>query len=476
MAAPELARRGRSWSQRLLIGLNIFIVLALIGAGSGYAYFRWRISQINKVSIPSLQDDESGGQVMNVLLVGSDSRARLTGADAVQAGKGKVDGERSDTIMVLHIDPNQQKAAILSLPRDLLVSIPGTGRMDRINTAITTGGPSRLIATIRQNLGIRINHYVEVDFVGFKSIVEAVGGVDVYIPAPARDALAGLALKKAGCIKLNGGQALSWARSRHYEYFESGRWREDPRGDLGRIQRQQELIRRMMKSAVDSGRYNPIQLNRLIGIGIRNLTIDSAMSNKDILSLGRRFKSLNPDAVEMLTLPVTDAEARLGGQTASVLKVQQPEAQEFVDRLNGRASTPSAAGPSADLLKPHDVRVRVLNGTGSDSLAGKVAGDLTAAGFTVADKGDADVFRYERSIIRYDRGQLAKAQVLQRYLAGGVQLQERQGLKTVDAELVVGTAYAGVRPPGAVGGAPTSTIPSPSPTPSTKGAPVQASC
>jgi LCP family protein required for cell wall assembly len=410
---------------------------------------------------------------MNVLLVGSDSRARLTGVDAKQAGKDKVGGERSDTIMILHVDPGARKAAILSIPRDLLVNIPGASqRSDRINAAFAIGGASKLIATISQNLGVKVNHYVEVDFVGFKSIVDAVGGVKLYVPAPARDTLSGLDIKTPGCVTLNGQQALAWSRSRHYEYYESGRWREDPRGDLGRIQRQQDFIRRMLNTAVSSGKDNPFQLNRLIGIGIKNVSIDSAMSTRDIFRLAKRFRSLDAQSVDMLTLPTTNASVRLNGGLASVLKLQQPDAQEYIDRLNGQlAASAGGDSSSATPVRPGQVRVRVLNGTGADSLAARVEGELQGAGFNVADKGDADSFRYSRSVIRYGSGALNKAQLVQRYLRGPAQLKEDSTLRTVDVALIAGTDYSGVRSsPSAAPDATTSTIPKPEPTPTARGA------
>ena len=475
VAASLGAARPRRWPRRLLIGLNVFVALCVLGVGAGYAYFRIRFGQIPTIDLTKILKEDAPGEPMNVLLVGSDSRARLTGKDARDAGKGKVGGERSDTIMILHVDPQAKKAAILSIPRDLLVTIPGSGT-DRINAAFAIGGPEKLIATIDQNLRVKVNHYVEVDFVGFKSIVESVGGVKMYVPAPARDTLSGLDIKTPGCVTFNGQQALAWSRSRHYEYYESGRWREDPRGDLGRIQRQQDFIRRMLNTAVAAARDNPFRLNRLVTIGTRNVTIDSAMSSRDVLGLAKRFRSLNPQSVDMLTLPVTNATYR----QASVLKLQQPDAQEQIDRLNGRLPA-SSGGVSTDLsrnIRPAQVRVRVLNGTGGDGLAARVEDDLQTVGFNVADKGDADSFKYSRSVIRYATRALAKAQLMQRYLRGPAQLKEDATLRTVDVALVVGTDYSGVRPSpsAAAGDATTSTIPKPASTPAARGARPQPAC
>src|SRR5206468_12114941 len=139
----------------------------------------------------------------------------------------------------------------------------------------------------------------------------AVGGVAIYVPAPARDFYSDLKIYRAGCVTLTPDQALSWVRSRHYQYYEAGRWHEDPTSDFGRIQRQQDFIRRLMRRSISKGIRNPLTLNRLIGIAVKNLTIDSAMSSKDILRLGKQFRSLDPQSVSMYTLPAT--QARIGG-------------------------------------------------------------------------------------------------------------------------------------------------------------------
>jgi LCP family protein required for cell wall assembly len=457
----------------LAIGTCVFLTVALIGAAGGYAYLRWRLGQIHRVALTNLAQDK--GSVMNVLLVGSDSRANLTGDLADQAGKNQVSGQRSDTIMVLHVDSHSQKAAILSIPRDLYVRVAGTNGSNRINASFASGGPQGLIQTIKDNLGISINHYMEVDFVGFRDIVNTVGGVKIYVPAPARDTMSGLDIKNPGCVSFNGDQALAWVRSRHYQYFESGRWRDDPTSDLGRIQRQQDFIRRMMKKAVASGISNPLTLNRLVGIGAKDVTLDSAMSTTDLVKVGRRFKSLNPDTVDMLTLPTTPVT--IGG--ADVLRLNREQAQTYLDRLNG------VSAPAPGDVRPADVRVRILNGNGSEGAAAKAGSDLERAGFTVADRGDADNYRYGHTTIRYASGQKAKADVLARYLPSGATVREDTTLRTIDVALILGSDYAGVRdkPSASPSAAAPAAAPSTSATtmpatgiPQPKGAPVQPSC
>jgi len=461
---PKAPKVRKGWRHWLLVGGICFLVLAIIGTGGGYVYLRWRFSQIKKEKITGLVPDSG---TLNVLLVGSDSRANVEENGQFNDKRNPVVGQRSDTMMVLHADAGQGKAAILSIPRDLFLPIAGTNGSNRINTAFD-GGPQRLVDTIQQNLGIKINHYVEVDFVGFQSIVNAVGGVDIYVPSPARDKLSDLSIKTAGCVHLDGAQALAWSRSRHYEEFESGRWQADPSGDLGRIQRQQDFIRRMMKKALAT--RNPIKLNQLIGIGIDNVQFDNQMSSKDVFRLAKSFRSLNPDAVDMLTLPTNPASVRLGGQNASVLKIKQPEAQPFIDRINGIAPPPAEGGADAAAVRPEDIRVRVLNGTGATGLALQASQAIHNVGFNIADKGDADNFKYSKTLIRYGSGAFNKAQLLQRYLDGGAQLVSDPSLRTIDVAIVVGQDYSGVRakpgpapagqtPPTTVGQTPSTPVP-----------------
>ncbi|HYX44405.1 MAG TPA: LCP family protein [Acidimicrobiales bacterium] len=339
MALP-VRLHGERRRRRLLIAATLVILAGNLVVGLAYAYFQWRLDQIERVQVAGLVPDEAG-QVMNVLLVGSDSREGLSGDAADQAGKEEVSGERSDAIILLHVDPREQKAGILSIPRDLYVPIAGTDESDRVNAAFALGGAERLLATVQDGLGIQINHFAQVDFVGFREIVDALGGVTVFVPNPARDTLSGLDLPRAGCVELNGEQALAWVRSRHYEYLTGGRWVEDPRGDLGRIGRQQEFLRRVMKKAASTGVTNPLRLNRLIGIGVRNLAVDASMSTTDIAWLARRFRTVDPDTVDTLVLP-TEPKT-IGGKQVLILK--QQEAKAAVDRLNGAATAGGAPAP-----------------------------------------------------------------------------------------------------------------------------------
>ena len=403
--------------------------------GSSYFYFRSQLSRLNRLDIAGLADDDTAS-VMNVLLVGSDSRENTSGdiADATGKGDDGTAGQRSDTIMVLHIDPTQGKAAILSIPRDFYVPIPGQGGRDKINASFAIGGPQLLIRTIKEALGIDINHYVELDFNGVERIVNAVGGVKVHVDAPARDAFTGLDIPAVGCNDLDGYQALAFVRSRHYETLQRGRWEPGSGSDIDRISRQQDFVRRIMKKAVSSGLSNPLTLNRLIGIGIANVRVDQQMSTKDISSIARRFRSIDADTVDMLTLPTTDAF--IGGAAVQLLDTKK--AQEIIDRLNGVSAAPVT-------VKPVEVAVRVLNGNGGDASASVAATSLTAAGFRVAGTGNALSYDYPATIVQYAPGQQAKAALLRSVLASGGTIEEDRTLSGADVALVLGLDYTGLK-------------------------------
>ena len=458
-------RQRHPWPHRLLVAANVFLGVCIFASAAAYGYLKLKLGDLERIefscSVLRHCGDDDPDEPMNVLLVGSDTRAEITEEERIKFGTtADVAGERTDTMMILHIDPRAEKAAVLSIPRDLYVPIAGTSRTDRINTAygkqpavttrttraragqttttIATGlkdGPERLIATIRQSLGIEIDHYVQVDFNGFRAITKAVGGVTVPFPAPARDKLAGLDIKQAGCVSLSGDQALSYVRSRNFQYLEAGRWRKEPTGDIGRIQRQQDFIRRMLGKAISRDLLNPLRLNALVNAGLKNVKLDAALSTKDMLRIGARFRSLAPEAVEMLTLPADNVRVR----GAAVLKLRSSEAQIMVERFNATTSAADQTGPPPS-IPPGGVRVRVLNGSGVPGQAGQAMRKLTAVGFGNGGIGDAGGFGHTVTEIRYGAGQLAKAQLLKAWISGTSTLVSDPKLRGGDVVLIVGVA------------------------------------
>jgi LCP family protein required for cell wall assembly len=477
--------------RRTLIACTFLTTVCTFVAGVGYVYVQSRLDQIKRLDLASLTGD-APGSVMNVLLVGSDTRTGLDGTGAGNGANDNVQGQVGDTIMILHVDPRRDTAAIVSVPRDLYVPIAG-GAPDRVNAAFALGGADRLVRTIQGALGITVNHYVQVDFSGFKDIVDAVGGLTLFVPYAVRDTASGLAIDGTGCISVDGTQALSWARSSQTEFLVDGAWQRDPQGDLGRIQRQEDVVHRMVGKALTSGVANPIRLSRLIGVGERDVTFDSAMSTRDLSDLGRRFSSVDPQKVALRSLPTNPVQ--IGGK--SVLTLQANQAQPTLDLLNGKASadvptttvpaangltSPTAAGGAttstvkgtttttkapttagstpAGAPKASDVRIRILNGVGSPGAASKAATSLTNLGFTVADKGDAPSIS-PKTTIMYGTGQLAKAQLVQSSLVTPGVLKEDATLKAVDVNLVLGGDFTGIKAGIASGNSPSTTAASP---------------
>lgn len=444
---PRQPSRQRRWPRRLLIAANIIVALCVVTTAAGYGYVRWKFGQIGTFDDLGavLRGGGDGeippGEPMNVLVVGSDTREGIAQAGTDNFGGTKeVKGQRSDTIILLRVDPKKEQAAMLSIPRDLYVPIPGTGRSNRINTAFEAG-EDRLIQTVNEALGVPIDHYVQVDFNGFRGIVSAVGGVEIYSAARARDTVTGLNIPNPGCVTLDGDQALAYVRSRQYQYFENGKWRSDPTGDLGRIQRQQDFVRRVLKEANEKARgLNFPAISKLVNTGIQNVQIDKGFGPGQIARLANQFKSLDPNAVQMLTVPTVPAN--IGG--AAVLRMQQPEAQQVIDTFLARTPPPPTAAADVPAIPPGNIRVRVLNGSGAEGQARTVGNDLGALGFNVAGLGQADNFRYTDSVITYAAGQVDKAKVVQSKIQGPSKLVEDPTLRSIDVVFTTGGNFGGV--------------------------------
>ncbi len=409
----------------------MFLIVTCLVIAGGLGYFNYKFGRLPRVAIDPgvLTAEEAPGEPQNFLVVGTDDAARLDPSDPVTNGRGDL-GVLSDTIMVLRVDPGQTKAQLLSLPRDLWVPIAGGGEQ-RINAALSVGGPEALIQTIQDYLGIEINHYLQMDFYGFKELVSAVDGIPIYFEHPVRDHKTGLDVPQAGCITLTPEQALAYARSRAFEYQDDSGWHTDGTGDLGRISRQQDFIRRAIQRAVVKGIRNPVTLNQLIDVGVGNVTVDDTLTAQDIFTLGKRFRTFSPDELETHSLDVGDDV--ING--AQVLRLSDTEDnQQVLDIFRGVAVNGE---------DPASVQVQVLNGSGTSGQAGTVADDLSSVGFTVISTGDAERFDFPNTVVRYTPGNEAAADLTMRYLAAGAQLEEVAELPA-PVVVVTGLDYAGV--------------------------------
>ncbi len=342
-------RLRRTWPQRLLIVFNVFSILAALATAAALTYVKHTVTEIPRIRLgrtlrPAAQ--VSGGRPRNYLIVGVDSRTGLALNDQANVGRQALGGTvRSDTIMVLRIDPRSTAASILSFPRDLWVPIAGTTRSSKINSAIETpnpnDGPDRLIRTLAEDFHVPIDHYLQIDLAQFQNIANIVGGVPVYFPTAARDLHSGLVVPSAGCITLDGTQALAYVRSRHYQYRQGNRWTSDRRDDFGRISRQQDFIRRLISRAITKGIRNPTELTSLLNTGLKSVTVDQTLTIGQIIDLGLRFRGFNPDSLKTYSLPV---DGRNFG-AASALVLRQTEAQPLLRTFQGQ-SPPGTAPPT----------------------------------------------------------------------------------------------------------------------------------
>jgi len=483
-AESEIALRlRRSWPQRLVLAIGIVLVLGSVSGAAGVAYLGWTYHKVHKYDIALAAVPP--GEPANYLIVGSDSRAAIAKNDPNSGAflDGAASGRRSDTILVVRVDPKRESATMLSLPRDLWVPIAGTGAHQRINAAYGLG-KQVLADTIQQYLGVPINHYVEVDFHGFQGLVNAIGGVPMYFERAMRDTNSGLDVLHPGCVTLDGAAGLAFARSRHLQYIEHGVWHTDPTGDLGRITRQQLFVRKAISRAVSQGLTNPLTLNRLINVGVANVGIDKGLSPSDLAGLGRRFASFQGSQLVTYTLPVTPFRTPGG---ADVLHLDAAASVPTLDLFRtvkgavpvdpGEGSEPAAA---ADVVPagPGGVAVQVLNATGVAKRAANVAGALQRVGFPISGLGDASQIggsRVAHSEIHYPAGHPAGAVILLTHLPAGATLVADRHVAAGSVVLVAGTdltkvSAPAVRPPaGSAGGS--STRPTPTTVASTSTVP-----
>jgi LCP family protein required for cell wall assembly len=298
-ATPRRRRRPNRVGGLLLL----LVVVAVASAAGVLATAKRQVDRIARIEGLDTVLSPPGGSVENFLLVGSDSRAGADPSDPDFGAIGGVDdvsGNRSDTIMVLRRDRNGGPASLLSLPRDLWVDIPGRDNPSRINAAYQDG-PATLIRTVQQSLGIPIHHYVEIDFQGFKSLVDAIGGVQVCFWTPARDTHTGFFVETPGCHVLDGVQGLAYARSRYYETYENDEWKPDPTSDLGRIKRQQQFINTALHAAIAKVKSNPLKAGDVLVTSTGALRIDSGL---DVIAAAGAMREAVGDGLQTYSPPV----------------------------------------------------------------------------------------------------------------------------------------------------------------------------
>ncbi|MGY1858407.1 LCP family protein [Modestobacter sp. SYSU DS0290] len=444
--------RQLTWTGRAVALLVSVVVLAT----SGWGWYLGRVADatVNRTNaIPSDGNDETvkTGEAMNLLLVGSDSRANLTEQQLAELQAGEDSGLNTDTMILAHVPADGSKASFVSFPRDSYVQIPGYGK-DRLNAAYAYGrrnapdgasdeaknalGAQLLVQTISGLTGLQIDHYAEVDLLGFFELSNVVGGVEVNLCNAVDDREWSGAYFPAGVQTISGADALKFVRQRH-GYGPQGR------GDFDRIVRQQVFIAGVLRKMLSEDVLLDLGKQRqLVQAASQALTVDQ---NLNLLQLAQQMQSVTAGGIEFQTVP------NLGPATEdgkSIVKLEDADTlHAFFAELNAEPEPPADATTEAPApIAPAQVRVDVYNGSGISGLAASAAAELEGAGFPVTGTANADSSDYAVTEIRHAAGDEGLAATLAATVPGAVTKQVTDATSGT-VQLVLGSDFNGVGQP-----------------------------
>ncbi|MEU4603815.1 LCP family protein [Kribbella sp. NPDC023972] len=292
---PAPPKKKRHWFLRT-VGLIVLLFVLMLVAVPLYAW-----SRIDKIDAMPTGERPADTPGTTYLMVGSDSRDDLSRAERARLHTGGEAGARTDSIMLMHV-PESGPTVLLSIPRDSVVDVPGQKNKRKINAAyaIGRGNPALLIQTIEGATGLRIDHYVEVGFGGFASIIDGLGGIEMCLPKAMKDPDAHIDLQ-AGCQELDGVNALGYVRSRH----------ADGQNDFGRVQRQREMVGAVAKKAASPSTFlNPVRYYNVATKGVDALTVDKGMGLFDFGKFVLGMRAVSGNGGVTLTVPIGDDNYR----------------------------------------------------------------------------------------------------------------------------------------------------------------------
>lgn len=412
----------RHWWQWALLGFFVLVIVA--GLFGIWQYVKFK----NMLACPACKTDPAGeGRPFNALLIGSDNRGDLTPEEQELLGARAVGGDRADSLVLVHVDPETERVILVQFPRDLYVPISGGGT-NKINSALLFG-PEQMIKTVKQLTGLRINHYVQVNIAGFRDIIDAIGGVEVCITEPIPfDPKTGIEIteEELGLVKFDGDRALRYVRSRNF-----------PSGDFARIQNQQKFIAAAVKKATSAGTLlQPQRILKLMDVAGKNLKTDlSPLKLKEFVDRLRAFDPQRYEAYIAPNLGVSNNEA------GSVVLPNMPVMELLFDAI-GKNQSPAEADGVPDVA-PSTVRVGVYNGSFVDGIASAVAEELRVAteapegAVQIVDIANADRLTYKKTVIRYRPEAEQLAQLVGAAMPNA-ELLEGQTKKGVDVAVIVG--------------------------------------
>ncbi len=458
---PQSARPGRSrkqderprWGMRVATGLS---VLVLGAGGIGHAVVSNLEGGIGRVDpFKDMKNRPQSGHGTNLLLVGTDGRDAITKEEKQKYKLGGAPCHCTDTIMLVHLSADRQRASVVSLPRDSYAEIPPhtdrtTGEKHsshpvKLNAAYAEGGPTLTVRTVEHMTGVKIDHYLEVDFTSFMKTVDAVGGVQICTARPMKDSYTGLDLP-AGTHRLDGGQALQYVRSRHV----------DVASDLGRMQRQQKFMAALIKQSTGNGvLLNPVKFQQVSASVLGSVRADEGFGTEEMLALGKAMKDFSPASSEFTSVPVGNPSFPVKGIGSTVRWDEAKSKKLFQALREDRPLAPvkpkPAAGapkpPAATLVEvaPEEIRVQVYNGTPKDGLGKDVDAGLRATGFNTTNAPlNGELRNLERTLVTYDPRWDRSAKSLAAALPGS-ELKAVKGQGAV-MEVTAGSDFTKVRP------------------------------
>jgi LCP family protein required for cell wall assembly len=320
---------------RIITSLSVGVVLISAFSWLGLGQVSGAIDRVDVFGTLKSRPDKPS-KALNYLVVGADTRAGLTKEQLKLLRVGSTAsaaGSRSDTMLLVHISKARDKATIISIPRDSLVTIPEhassidktltiPAAQGKMNSAFAWGGAPLLIQTLEAESGVRIDHYIEIGFAGFAGMVDALGGIEVCTKKDINDPGSHLVLA-AGVHTLDGVESLKYVRTRDF----------DGMGDLGRMQRQQQFVGAIIRKVTSTGvLLNPIKLLNFFNSAIATIKTDSELNQSDLLTLAKQMKNLSPSKMRTLTIPLGNANARVPG-LGSVVTWDEVLAPELFNRL-----------------------------------------------------------------------------------------------------------------------------------------------
>jgi LCP family protein required for cell wall assembly len=331
VASSRAARRRRLG----LIVCGALSALVLVVAGGAWGLTGYVNDTIKRVDAGTTNAGSTGP--LNILVAGVDQRAGLTHHQEVVLHVGNDVSFNSDTLMLMHISADRSRVTMVSLPRDSWVDIPGHG-MSKINAAYGDGGAKLMVQTVEQATGLTINDYVEVNFLGFVKVIDALGGVDICLPQAVDDSYSGLNLS-AGVHHVDGITALAYARDRH----------SFATSDLARMQDQQKLLSSALTEAIHSGLLaNPVRLSSFISAALSALTVDQGLN---VSALADQMRGITSQDVRFMTVPLANVDYQAPDGEVAVQWDQQAASALFGKLLSDQdlaPATPTAkASPAA---------------------------------------------------------------------------------------------------------------------------------